>query len=208
MHLMSPSSQPPRSSLSLARSLARRRIWRTLSQMAGAMCLLGALALAGCGVTTTGSVLGGGVTNSNTPQPGSSDGSQATPTSVSKSGGSGGTTVRPCLGDSVAPTKTPTIVLTVKNSQKTTPVHVGDVIEVQLAATMRWSTLTDVATSPVLTPLQPQGGMDDSTQTCRWVYAVKAPGAVTLTFIGVFNCEPNTVCPAIAEDEEFTIQAS
>ena len=54
MHLMSPSSQPPRSSLSLSRSLSRRRIWRTLSLAAGAMCLLGALALAGCGVTTTG----------------------------------------------------------------------------------------------------------------------------------------------------------
>lgn len=202
MHLMCPSSQPPRSSL----PRSRRRIWRTLSLAAGAMCLLGALALAGCGVTTTVGV-GGGVTNSNTPQPGSSDGSQATPTSAPKSDG-GGTTVRPCLGDSVAPTKTPTIVLTVKNSQKTTPAHVGDVIEVQLAATMRWSTLKDVTTGGVLTPLQPQGGMDDSTQTCRWVYAVKAPGAVTLTFIGVFNCEPNTVCPAIAEDEEFTIQAS
>jgi hypothetical protein len=175
--------------------------------MAGAMCLLGALALAGCGVTTTVGV-GGGVTNSNTPQPGSSDGSQATPTSAPKSGGGNGTTVKPCLGDSVAPAKTPTIVLTVKNSQKTTQAHVGDVIEVQLAATMRWSTLTDVATSPVLTPLQPQGGMDDSTQTCRWDYAVKAPGTATLTFIGVFNCEPNTVCPAIAEDEEFSIQAS
>src|SRR6185312_5500108 len=134
MHLMSPSSQPPRSSL----SLSRRRIWRTLSLAAGAVCLLGALALAGCGVTTTVGV-GGGVTNSNTPQPGSSDGSQATSTSAPRSG----TTVRPCLGNSVAPTKTPTIVLTVKNSQKTTQAHVGDVIEVQLAAAMRWSTLTD-----------------------------------------------------------------
>lgn len=202
MHLMSPSSQPRRPSL----PHSRRRIWRTLSLAVGAMCLLGALALSGCGVTTTVGV-GGGVTNSSTPQPGSSDGSQATPTPAPKSGG-GGTTVRPCLGNSVAPAKAPTIVLTVKNSQKTTQAHVGDVIEVQLAATMRWSTLTDVATSPVLTPLQPQGGMDDSTQTCRWVFAVKAPGAVTLTFIGVFNCEPNVPCPAIAEDEEFTIQAS
>lgn len=201
MYRTSPSSQPTQSSQPPRSSApAARHIWRTLRLMAGAVCLLGALALAGCGVTITGSDLGGGVTNSNTPLPGTAQ-------PGSSVGVGSGTTVKPCAGNDVAPSKTPTIVLTVKDSHKTTQAHIGDVVEVRLSANMRWTTPADGVAS-VLTPLQPQGGLDSQGQTCSWVYQVKATGSAALTYIGVFNCEPNSACPAIAEDEEFTIQAA
>ena len=104
-----------------------------------------------------------------------------------------------------APAKTPNIVLTVKNSHQTTKAHVGDVIEIALPANMHWNG-PGMSANGTLTPLQPQGGMDDQSQTCRWVYQAHAKGSLTLTYTGVMRCESGTGCPAIAEDEAFTIQ--
>lgn len=178
------------------------RVQRMLLALIGAACLVGALALAGCGVTTTTTgVGGGGPTNSGS----ANSGAPGTPGSGATGGDIHGTTVRPCMGSSsAAPAKTPTIVLTVKNSHQTTQAHVGDVIEIQLPAKMTWN--APFVQNGTLTPLQPQGGMDEQSQTCRWVYQAHAKGALTLTYTGVFRCESGVACPAIAEDEEFTIQ--
>lgn len=166
------------------------------------ICLLGALALAGCGVTIdTG--IGGSTPKSSSPQPGAGSGSTA-PGAGPKTGGM---SVKPCPGSNVAPSKLPTIVLTVSDSHKTTQAHVGDVIEVQLSANMHWTSTSD-GTGTVLTPLQPQGGMDEPTRTCNWFYAAKAAGTTNLSFVGVMICERGVACPAIAEDEEFAIQVS
>jgi len=158
----------------------------------GAVCLLGALALAGCGVTTT-NVGGGG------------DGSQPTATPGVNNGGT--MSVKPCPGDSVTSNPAPTIVLTVKDSYKTAQAHVGDTIEVQLDAKTHWATPAPDATS-ALAAIQPQGGMDDASQTCQWFYKAAAPGKVTLNFSGAPLCDPNQACPAIARAEQFTIQVS
>ncbi len=164
---------------------SRRRL--ALRMVVGVMCLLGVLALAGCGVTVN---VGG---DSGGSQPGT------TP------GGGGIASVRPCTGAPVAPAKTPTIVLTVKDSYKTTQAHVGDVIEVQLDNKTHWSSPTHEA-NKVLSDLQPQGGMDDATQTCRWLYEAIAPGTASLAFTGSPLCESSAPCPAIARAEQFTIQ--
>src|SRR6185437_16999909 len=105
------------------RRVTRPRIRSTVLLVVGAACLLGALALAGCGVTT--SNVGGG-----------DDGSQSTPTSGINNGGT--MSVKPCPGNSVASTPAATIVLTVKDSYKTAQAHVGDTIEVQLDAKTHW----------------------------------------------------------------------
>ena len=158
----------------------------------GAVCLLGALALAGCGVTTT-NVGGGG------------DGSQPTATSGINNGGT--MSVKPCPGSSVASAPSATIVLTVKDSYNTTQAHVGDTIEVRLDAKTHWATPARGA-APALAAIQPQGGMDDASQTCQWFYKAAAPGKATLNFSGAPLCDPNQACPAIARAETFTIQVS
>ena len=158
----------------------------------GAVCLFGTLALAGCGVTTT-NVGGGG------------DGSQATATPGINNGGT--MSVKPCPGNSVASNPSATVVLTVKDSYKTTQAHVGETIEVQLDAKTHWATPAHDA-APTLAAIQPQGGMDGTSQTCQWFYKAAAPGKVTLDFTGAPLCDPTQACPAIARAEQFTIQVS
>ena len=179
-------------SFSSSRQVKRPRVRSTLLLVVGAVCLLGALALVGCGVTTT-NVGGGG------------DGSQATATPGINNGGT--MSVKPCPGNSVTSNPSATIVLTVKDSYKTTQAHVGDTIEVRLDAKTHWATPAPDATS-ALAAIQPQGGMDDASQTCQWFYKAAAPGKVTLDFTGAPLCDPTQACPAIARAEQFTIQVS
>ena len=167
-----------------------------------AVFLLGALLLTGCGVTINYDV-GGGVSTPGTTQPGGSGGSLQTSPGTNH----GGTVAKPCAGAVDTSGKPPTIVLTVKDSYKTTQAHVGDVIEVQLSAKTLWSASND-GIIPVLTPLQPQGGLDEQTQTCRWRYTAAMKGSGHLAYTGGPNCEPNVACPAIAEVEEFIVQVS
>jgi hypothetical protein len=181
-------------SLTPTRIPRQRSIWRAVRLLAGVFCLVGALALAGCSVTIdTGT--GGGDGGSTPPQPGA------------PGGPGGGTTVKPCPGVLSAAETKPTITLTVANAYKTTQAHVGDVIEVRLSAKMQWSQPT-IGTAGVLTALQPQGGMDEQTQTCQWLFAAAKPDTVKLEFTGGPLCEPNVACPAYAEVEQFTLQIS
>lgn len=187
MHRISPSFP----SLAASRNAAPRRVRsrHTLRLVAGAACLMVAVALAGCGVTID---MGGhGGVSSSPPQ-------QAP---------SGGTAVRPCTGDSVIPSKKPALVLTVNDSNKTAQAHVGDVIEVRLDMQTHWFPPNITATS-ALTAIQPQGAIEPATQTCRWFFEAKAAGKATLEFTGAPICESNTPCPAIARAEKFIIQVS
>ncbi len=184
-----------RSSRSLQSSPSSRkaRLRSMLLLVVGVVCLLGALALAGCGLTTTN--VGGG-----------DDGSQPTATPGVNNGGP--MSVKPCPGDSVSGNvPVPTIVLTVKDSYKTAQAHIGDTIEVQLDAKTHWTTPAR-ATSTALAPIQPQGGMDDATQTCQWFYKAAGPGKAILNFTGAPLCDPTQACPAIARAEQFTVQVS
>lgn len=168
-----------------------------------AIVLLATLLLTGCGVTTINYDVGGGPPPGGS-QPGGSGDSSQTPT---PGGTHGGTVAKLCSGAVDASAKPPTIVLTVKDSYKTTQAHVGDIIEVQLSAKMLWSASND-GIIPVLTPLQPQGGLDEQTQTCRWRYTAAMKGSGHLAYTGGPICEPNAPCPAIAAFEEFIVQVS
>lgn len=161
--------------------------------LVGALCLFAALALAGCGATTI------------IDSPGNTSGPTQPP--IPGVGGGGATAVRPCTASTTTPSKTPTIVLTVNQAYKTTQARVGDVIEVRLDTVTRWSPPANKGAA-VLLALQPQGGMDATTHTCRWLFAVTGKGSVTLSFTGSPVCESNAPCPAIARFEQFTIQAS
>jgi hypothetical protein len=185
-------SSPLFRSFSSSQQVKKPRVRSAMLLAVGAACLLGALALAGCGVTTT-NVGGAG------------DGSQPTATSGINNGGT--MSVRPCPGNSVASSPSATIVLTVKDSHKTTQAHVGDTIEVQLDAKTHWATPAHDA-APALAAIQPQGGMDEASQTCQWFYKAAAPGKATLDFTGAPLCDPTQACPAIARAEQFTIQVS
>lgn len=167
--------------------------FRTTRLFVGSLCLLvimAAVALAGCGVTIT----TGGTDFGTSP---------GTPTATP----GGAMSVKPCPGAAATPAKAPNVSLTTANSYKTAHVHVGDVISIALSAQMRWSN-PQSASQTVVTPLQPQGGMDGQTNTCRWLYQAVAQGTITLAFVGTPLCDPTKPCPAIAEEEEFTIQAS
>lgn len=177
---------------SSTQQVKKPRIRSKMLLVVGAMCLLGALALAGCGATTT-NVGGGG------------DGSQPTATPGINNGGT--MSVRPCPGNSATSAPSATIVLTVKDSYKTTKAHVGDTIEVRLDAKTHWATPAHDA-APALAAIQPQGGMDEASQSCQWFYKAAAPGKATLSFTGAPLCDPTQACPAIARAEQFTIQVS
>lgn len=175
-------SLPPQSS-----RLATRKRW-VPSWMAGAVCLLGILTLSACGVTT-------------------GSASKSLPANTPIVMNPGGASLNPCPGAGGALAKTPQRVLTLNDSHKTTQVHTGDVVEVQLPANMHWTVQANTVNS-ILKPLQPQGGVDGTTNTCRWLYVVSTAGSAHLTFIGTPLCESAKPCPTIAEDEEFNIQAS
>ena len=175
-----------------SRSIAPRQARSTRRLMIGAACLLITMMLAGCGVTV------------DTGGPG---GASSSPQQNTPGGGINGTTVRPCTGDSVIPSKKSAIVLTVNDSYKTAQAHVGDVIEVRLDTKTHWYPPKLTATS-VLSALQPQGAVDPATQTCRWFFEAAAPGTATLEFTGAPLCESNSPCPAIARAEKFTILVS
>ncbi|HET8907416.1 MAG TPA: hypothetical protein VFN11_10685 [Ktedonobacterales bacterium] len=184
MYRTSFASLPPPSPVSAP---AARKRW-LLPWMAGAVCLLGIITLSACGATT-----------------GSASKSLPANTPIVMS--PGGASLNPCPGAGGALAKTPQRVLTLNDSHKTTQVHTGDVVEVQLQANMHWTVQVDTVSS-ILKLLQPQGGVDGTTNTCRWLYAVSSAGSAHLTFIGTPLCESAKPCPTIAEDEEFSIQAS
>jgi hypothetical protein len=182
MYRTSFASLPPQSPAPATRSR-----W-LLPWLTGAICLLGILALSGCGATA-------GSASKSSPS--------KTPIVMKPVGAS----LNPCPGSGGPLSKMPTHVLTVKDSHKTTQVHVGDVVEVQLPANMHWTVQVGMINS-LLKPLQPQGGVDGTTNTCRWLYTISSSGSARMTFIGTPLCESAKPCPTIAEDEEFTVQAS
>jgi hypothetical protein len=182
MYRTSFASLPPQSP-----APAVRKRW-LLPWIGGALCLLSTLTLSACGATTGGA-------------------SKSLPANTPIVMSPGGASLNPCPGAGGALAKTPQHVLTLNDSHKTTQVHAGDVVEVQLPANMHWTVQANTLNS-ILKPLKPQGGVDGTTNTCRWLYAVSSAGSAHLTFIGTPLCESAKPCPMIAEDEEFIIQAS
>lgn len=81
--------------------------------------------------------------------------------------------------------------------------HAGQVIEVRLAATIRWGVL--MQPEGILRVEQPAGLYDPATQLCIWRITALAPGKVTLDFTGGPVCPPRSACPALAMISRFVI---
>lgn len=124
------------------------------------------------------------------------NGSQASSTKTMAAGCPGGAAAG---GGEAAPA----LVLTAKDANQESKVHVGDVIQVRLPATQRWTVEKDGASTLELT--QPVGYWDARASACVWNFRGATVGTTTVRFVGMAICEPGQVCPAYAVVEEFPV---
>lgn len=158
---------------------------RRLSPCSGALVLLVLLVLL---VFVVGGLVGCGVATDK--------GTTATNTRTATIGCPGGLGA----GTGVA---APALVLTIKDASHESRAHVGEVIQVRLPATQRW-TLGKGGEGGLML-LQPAGYWDERLSTCVWNFKADKAGATTVRFVGTAICEPEQMCPAYAVDEEFSI---
>ena len=177
-------------------TLLLRRAWRSLT-----ICPVGALALllmlAGCGLSS-------GATGGANP---------ANP------GGGGGAGVRPCSGGygSVSDVGHVALVLSPSSPQATvTPggggpapkegsAHLGDIIQVQLPVTQRWS---NPRISGGVSLLAPAGVHDNARNVCFWNFKATSKGDATIAFVGGALCAPNRPCPLYAIPESYLVHVA
>ncbi len=170
-------------------------LWTRRSAIAptvGLILVAFALVLAGCGATA-----GAG---------GSGAASVPTKTPVANHPGIPGTglTVRPCSGPwgHVADIGKPAVVLNDAANNTTVTVHPGDLVQVQLPISWRWSFDGNAG---ALTLVQPAAAQDAQADVCFWNFRAGATGTTTLHFSGNMVCEPNRACPALARIDTFTV---
>lgn len=175
---------------------------RVLPVVASIFVLVASLLLAACGVTTT-QEIGGGPPRPNTSGATAVSTRPATPPPGAVRGratfsGSGCTLSIP---HSAVP---PASVMVSQQHASTVAVKVGQTVGVDLAATYHWTAnLSDP--DHALTPIDPQGKLDMTSHTCDWRFMATSPGKVTLSFIGITQCEPPRMCPALALDLSYTL---
>lgn len=154
--------------------------------LACASCML----LAGCGASA-----------------GAANGSHGAATATATQGrpGVGKLTVRGCPGPFGTSTDagSPRLVLT--NQTKSGDAHVGDLVQVQVPATYRWS---QVDASSNLALQQPAGVQDSAKNVCVWTYRALSAGAATVQLTGGALCEPTQPCPAYAVVADFSISVN
>lgn len=97
----------------------------------------------------------------------------------------------------------PALVLTLQDARHESTVHVGDVLQVRLPATQRWSMAR--GGTGTLATLQPAGYWDVKASACVWNFKAARAGATTLGFVGTALCEPGRPCPAYAIAEDFPV---
>lgn len=173
------------------RSRQSARMWAPVPLL---LLLLLALMLAGCGAA--------GAT-------GSGGAAAATPTATHHPAG---TAVRPCPGpygsaSSVQPA--PAVLLTGSTPNRSATAHAGDVVQVRLPSTSRWSYQSaHSSTTPELTLLQPAGIQDITLNDCVWNFMAQSAGTATLDFEGMPNCDVHVPCPQNIVELSFTVTVS
>lgn len=158
------------------------------------MAALG-LALAGCGYITTSA------------SDGSSTGPQTPTQTPTPTGPQTGTSARPCVGPNadVGVEGQPALTLTDATPNHTGSAHVGDLIQVQLSASLHWGLN---ATPSGLAPTQYVGSLDQARQVCFWDFHAQSAGTAKIQFTGAALCESGQPCPMYARLETFTVQVS
>jgi hypothetical protein len=157
-------------------------------------CLVLALALivAGCGVTTA----NGGELASGTPS--ATTGATATASPAPPSAptptrtATGGNSAVACPESSQGPGQ-PTLILTPTTPNRAGSAHVGDIVQVRLPTTSKW-TYAPAQSTGALSPTQPSGVLIHSLNSCVWSFEAVATGTQTLPFSGQAICKPGQPC--------------
>jgi hypothetical protein len=94
-------------------------------------------------------------------------------------------------------------VLTPTTPDRGGSAHTGDLVQVQLPITQRWSFTN--GQGPLML-LQPAGYEDGRANVCVWNFRASALGTSTLLFSGTAICESNVPCPQYVLAEKYTVQ--
>lgn len=137
-----------------------------------------------------------------------SQGASSAATTATSSGSipGGGMAVRPCPGQVSDATQVGAVALTLTPSNATGALHVGELAQVRLPATMHW-TLT--SQPDLLASVATEGGQDTALNVCYWTFRAQSAGSVTLRFNGAQPCEgPQNNCSNATTEQDFTITVS
>lgn len=186
-----------------------RRQARTHMAPASAVFLLLTLILAGCGQSRGASgATGGAARNTSTAQ---SSTVVATPaTTASSTPGTGimdnGAGLSGCPGGigTLSDAGTPQLVLGVAGSQMGS-VSAGQLVQVRLPATTRWSFHGAAAAAGLL---QPSGYVDRQHNVCVWNFRPPAAASLTLSFNGMALCTGKGPCPQFVVVQTFSVQVA
>jgi hypothetical protein len=80
----------------------------------------------------------------------------------------------------------------------------GQILEIRLLATMRWSLATANA-GPALAPESPAGWYNRALGACIWRFSANAAGTATLQYTGTPVCAPGSACPTFALAQAYMI---
>ena len=171
-------------------------------RLGGALALAALLAaLAGCGVTTG---PGGEQGASTSPSPtGTTAAASPTPITTTTATSSSAT---PCPASDQSPGN-PALILTPTSPNRSGSAHIGDMVQVRLPTTTKWS-FTSAQPTGTLTATQPSGVLIHSVNACVWSFQAAAAGTATLSFIGQALCEPGKPCPNYRLAMNFTVTVS
>lgn len=173
---------------------------RALATGATVCLLVATLALGACGASTQ--------TIHTPPYRGTTGGSAATATSTASGGviPGGGMAVRPCPGQVSDATQVGALALTLTKNNSTGSLHVGELAQVRLSATLHWA-LNSQPTH--LTSVGEAGGQDTTLNVCYWTFRAESAGTDTLNFSGTQPCDNVTTgCDQSIILQKFTITVS
>lgn len=182
---------------------------RGLALRLGAALALAALlaVLAGCGATTG---PGGEQGASTSPSPtGTTQPAEASPTATPRPAATKtapSSSAMPCPAGDQGPGN-PALILTPTTPNRSGSAHIGDIVQVRLPTTTKWS-FTSVQPTGTLTATQPSGVLIHAVNACVWSFQAAAAGTATLSFIGQAICEPGKPCPNYRLAMNFTVTVS
>ena len=173
-------------------------------RLGGALALAALLAaLAGCGVTTG---LGGEQGISASPGATGTTGAASASPIVAATKTATSSSATPCPASDQGPGN-PALILTPATPNRSGAAHVGDMVQVRLPTTTKWS-FTSAQPTGTLTATQPSGALIHSVNACVWSFHAAAAGTATLSFIGQALCEPGKPCPNYRLAMNFTVTVS
>ncbi|HEV8191836.1 MAG TPA: hypothetical protein VGP82_10185 [Ktedonobacterales bacterium] len=183
----------------------RRRGSATTIGVVGPLAL--ALLVAGCGASTLtpGSTSAATQTTSTTPEPGANATATAqasqSPASVANA-----TSCSPSNQQTID-VGNPRFVLAATTPGRTVTVHVGDIVQVRLPSTSRWS-FQAVQGAAALTSIAPSGMYAPALKACVWTFQATSAGAETLRYAGAPICKPGQPCAAYRIAMDFSVNVS